>query len=58
MDAVLIGGGIALLIAGAGWFASSLTCYLAPQNQRERDLDDADQIAYLEEYARKHNKGA
>lgn len=58
MEAIVIGGGIALLVAGGAWFASSLTCYLAPQNRIEREMDDADQIAYLKEYARKHNKGA
>lgn len=57
MEAIVIGGGIALLIAGGAWVASSLTCYLAPQNQTERDLDDADQLAYLKQYAEKH-KGA
>ena len=56
MDAALIGGGIALLVAGGAWLASSLTCYLAPQNRIEREMDDADQLAYLKEYARKKAK--
>lgn len=56
MDAALIGGGIALLVAGGTWLASSLTCYLAPQNATERQLDDEDQAKYLEEYNRKHPK--
>ena len=51
METALIGGGIALLVAGGAWLASSLTCFLAPQNETERRLDDEDQMAYLKEYA-------
>lgn len=46
------------LILVAMWLATSLTVFLAPQNQLERDMDDADQVAYLKEYARKHRKEA
>lgn len=57
MNAALIGG-ITLAVMFGVWLASALTYFLAPQNQKERELDDVDQLDYLKKYSLKHGKEA